>query len=112
MRGGCTPEIRTAVLFNKNVHEGLDAVEVVTDLGASAFNIQRQRLTRRVLRRCREHRIPVGVYTVNEPSRMRRLVKKGIGAIFTDHPDRLLEVLNPTRPSSPVVTPVPAAVTP
>ena len=26
---------------------------------------------------------------------MRRLVKKSINAIFTDHPDRLLEILEP-----------------
>jgi glycerophosphoryl diester phosphodiesterase len=99
------PEIRTAVLYNKDVHEGLDAVEIVTELGATVFNIKRQRLTRKMLRRCREHDIPVGIYTVNQPRRMRRLVKKGVDAIFTDHPDRLLEVLMPTQ------TPVPAATT-
>jgi glycerophosphoryl diester phosphodiesterase len=106
------PEIRTAVLYNKDVHEGLDPVEIVTDLGASVFNIKRQRLTRKMLRRCRENHIPVGIYTVNEPRRMRRLVAKGIDAIFTDHPDRLIEILNPKRPSAPVTTPVPAAATP
>jgi glycerophosphoryl diester phosphodiesterase len=106
------PEIRTAVLYNKNVHEGLDAVEIVTDLGATALNIKRQRLTQKMLRRCRENHIPVGIYTVNTPRRMRRLVKKGIEAIFTDHPDRLIEILNPKRPSAPEMTPVPAAATP
>ena len=55
-----------------------------------------QRLTKKMRRRCREHNIPVGIYTVNKPARMRRLVKKGIDAIFTDHPDRLLEILGPT----------------
>jgi glycerophosphoryl diester phosphodiesterase len=106
------PEIRTAVLYNKDVHEGLDAVEIVTDLGATVFNIKRQRITRKMLRRCRERDIPVGIYTVNQPRRMRRLVKKGIDAIFTDHPDRLIEILDPKRPSAPVSTPVPIAATP
>jgi glycerophosphoryl diester phosphodiesterase len=106
------PEIRTAVLYNKDIHEGLDAVEIVTDLGAKVFNIKRQRLTRKMRRRCFEHNIPVGIYTVNTPRRMRRLVKKGIDAIFTDHPDRLIEVLNPTRTSATAKTPVPAAATP
>jgi glycerophosphoryl diester phosphodiesterase len=105
------PEIRTAVLYNKDVHKGLDAVEIVTDLGATVFNIKRQRLTRKMLRRCREHRIPVGIYTVNQPRRMRRLVKKGIDAIFTDHPDRLLEVLMATQAPAPAPTAVPAAPT-
>jgi glycerophosphoryl diester phosphodiesterase len=59
-----------------------------------------------MLRRCREHGIPVGIYTVNKPRRMRRLVQKNVGAIFTDHPDRLLEVLN----LKPTITPNPAPI--
>ena len=50
------PEIRTAVLYNTEFHKGQDAVEIVTDLGASVFNIKRQRLTKKMLRRCRESR--------------------------------------------------------
>ncbi len=106
------PEIRTAVLYNTTFHKGHDAVEIVTDLGASVFNIKRQRLTKKMLRRCRENEIPVGIYTINEPRRMRRLVKKGINAIFTDHPDRLLEVLNPTATAAPALAPALAATTP
>ena len=106
------PDIRTAVLYNVKYHKGQDAVEIVTDLGASVFNIKRQRLTKKMRRRCFEHNIPVGIYTVNTPRRVRRLVKKGVNAIFTDHPDRLIEVLNPTRTSAPAKTPVPAAATP
>lgn len=88
------PDIRTAVLYNTTFHKGGDAVEIVNSLEASVFNIKRQRLTKKMLRRCREHNIPVGLYTVNKPSRMRRLVDKGIDAVFTDHPDRLLAILN------------------
>jgi glycerophosphoryl diester phosphodiesterase len=106
------PEIRTAVLYNVEVHQGRDAVEIVTGLGASVFNIKRQRLTKKMLRRCREHEIPVGIYTVNDPRRMRRLVKRGAGAIFTDQPDRLLEILSPTAMVAPAPTPVPLATTP
>ena len=89
------PEIRTAVLYKTKFHKGQDAVEIVTDLNASAFHIKRQRLTKKMKRRCMENDIPIGIYKVNDPRRMRRLVKKGIDAIFTDHPDRLLEVLGP-----------------
>jgi glycerophosphoryl diester phosphodiesterase len=106
------PEIRTAVLHNTKLHQGRDAVEIVTGLGASVFNIKRQRLTKKMLRRCREHDIPVGIYTVNEPRRMRRLVKRGVDAIFTDHPDRLLEILSPAAAAPPAPTPIPAAATP
>lgn len=102
------PEIRTAVLYNTKFHQGQDAVDIVTDLNASVFNIKRQRLTRKMHRRCREHDIPVGLYTVNKPRRMRRLVNKGIDAIFTDHPDRLLEILNPGHSVEGAPTPAPA----
>jgi glycerophosphoryl diester phosphodiesterase len=98
------PEIRTAVLYNAELHQGRDAVEIVEELGASVFNIKRQRLTKKTRRRCREHAIPVGVYTVNEARRMRRLVNKGTNAIFTDHPDLLLEVLESAGSRTPVST--------
>jgi len=106
------PEIRTAVLYNTRFHKGQDSVEIVTDLGASVFNIKRQRLTKKMMRRCEDNDIPVGIYTVNKPRRMRRLVKKGIDAIFTDHPDRLIDVLNPAPTNVPAPTPIPAAVMP
>jgi glycerophosphoryl diester phosphodiesterase len=102
------PEIRTAVLYNTELYKGRKAVEIVSGLEASVFNIKHQRLTGTLLRRCRENRIPVGVYTVNEPDRMRRLIARGVNAIFTDYPDRLLEVLSrgPSDPysGSPVAT--------
>jgi glycerophosphoryl diester phosphodiesterase len=106
------PEIQTAVLYNSTLHQGRDAVTIVESLGASVFNIKRQRLTRKMRRRCREHDIPVGIYTVNKPRRMRRLVNKGINAIFTDHPDRLLEVLDLPHAPAPTPTPISAGATP
>ena len=106
------PEIRTAVVYKTKYHQGRDAMEIVTGLGASVFNIKRQRLTKEMMRRCAENDIPVGIYTVNKPRRMRRMVKKGIDAIFTDHPDRLLEILNTTAIGAPAPTPIPLAATP
>jgi hypothetical protein len=43
---------------------------------------------------------------------MRRLVKKGIAAIFTDHPDRLLDILEQSSAVLSASTPVPAAASP
>ncbi|MCG6950588.1 MAG: hypothetical protein LJE93_16870 [Acidobacteria bacterium] len=106
------PEIRTAVLYNTELHTGRDAVEIAAELGATVFNIKRQRLTRIMLRRCREHGLPIGVYTVNKPRRMRRLVGKGINAIFTDRPDRLLDILRPVRDESTTPTLTPATAVP
>ena len=106
------PEIRTAVLYNKELHRGQDPVEIVRGLGASAFNIRGSRLKAKMLSSCREHGIPVGVYTVDKPKKMKRWVKKGIDAIFTNHPDRLIEVLGEAPAPSPQPKLVPATTLP
>ena len=106
------PEIRTAVLFNPELQRGQDPVEIVRGLGASAFNIRGSRLKAKMLRSCREHGIPVGVYTVDKPRKMKQWEKKGIDAIFTNHPDRLIEVLEKAPATSPSTNLVPAAALP
>ena len=87
------PDLVTAVLYNTEFHSGRDPVDIVDSLEASAFNIKRTRLSSEMMERCRSNRIPVAVYTVNKKRHMRRLVKKGVNAIFTDHPDRMLTAL-------------------
>jgi glycerophosphoryl diester phosphodiesterase len=106
------PEIRTAVLYNKDLQRGQDPAEIVHSLGASAFNIRGSRLKAEMLRSCREHGIPVGVYTVDKPRKMKRWVKKKIDAIFTNYPDRLIEVLGEAPAPSPSPNLVPAAALP
>ncbi|HSO24899.1 MAG TPA: glycerophosphodiester phosphodiesterase family protein [Chondromyces sp.] len=105
--GDAAPEIRTAVLFNPELHSGRDPVDIVRGLGASAFNIKRSRLTRTMLRRCREAGIPVAVYTVNSPRRLRKVVGKGVHAVFTDHPERLLDASGRFPAAMPAVLPSP-----
>ncbi|GGC89313.1 glycerophosphodiester phosphodiesterase [Vreelandella lutescens] len=38
--------------------------------------------------------LPVHVYTVNEQDEMERLMALGVNGLFTDYPDRLLELIN------------------
>jgi glycerophosphoryl diester phosphodiesterase len=106
------PEIRTAVLYNKDLQRGQDPAEIVHSLGASAFNIRGSRLKAEMLRSCREHGIPVGVYTVDKPRKMKRWVNKGIDGIFTNRPDRLIEVLGEAPAPSPSPNLVPVAALP
>lgn len=101
------PEIPTAVLYNPKLHRGMDPVEIVTGCGASAFNIRGSRLTDEMLRRCSEHGIPVGIYTIDKPERMRRFLDRGVNAIFTNHPDRMLEIVK----EAPNAAPAPALQT-
>ena len=37
--------------------------------------------------------LPVHVYTINEPDEMQRLMALGANGLFTDYPDRLLELV-------------------
>ena len=106
------PEIRTAVLYYPKIHRGRDPVEIVNGLGASAFNIRGSRLTKKMLRRCREHEIPVGVYTIDKPKKMQRFLKKDVDAIFTNYPDRMLEILEGAPRAAPAPTLQPAATMP
>ncbi len=87
------PGVRTASLYNSEVHAGMGPLEVMTEVGASGFNLSSKQLTARILQLCHAHRRPVAVYTVNQEKQMRRLIEMGVDAIFTDHPERLLRVL-------------------
>jgi glycerophosphoryl diester phosphodiesterase len=87
------PEIRTAALYNIKLQRGMDPIDIVSEVGASGFNIRRNRLTVKMLERCHAHGIPVAIYTVDKPRRMRKFIKKGVDAIFTNHPDRMLAIV-------------------
>jgi glycerophosphoryl diester phosphodiesterase len=87
------PEITTASLFNKDLHRNRDPIDIVGEVGASALHIGDRHLTPKVLQSCREHEIPVAVYTVNSTERMRDLIEVGVHAVFSDHPDQMLKFL-------------------
>jgi glycerophosphoryl diester phosphodiesterase len=87
------PAVVTITLFNEELHHGRDPLEIVQEVGSRGLNIAKDRVTSKLVDRCHRHGIPVGVYTVNKPSQMRRLIEMGVDSIFTDRPDRLIEVL-------------------
>ena len=94
------PAIVTASLFNKELHTGRDPLEIIQEVGSRGFNIAAKRVTEAMVERCRNHGFPVAVYTVNEPAELRRLKDMGVNAVFTDHPDLMIEVL--ARGASPL----------
>ena len=87
------PAIYTATLFNKELHTDRDPLEIIQAVGSRGFNISGKRLTPEMIERCHKHGFPVAVYTVNEESDFRHLIEIGVDAVFTDHPDRMIRVL-------------------
>jgi glycerophosphoryl diester phosphodiesterase len=92
------PKIRTASLYNRKLHRGMGPLEVMTAVGSQGFNLSARRLSRQIVRACHRHGRPVAVYTVDDPAKMRRLIDKGVDAIFTNRPDLMLRVLAETVP--------------
>ena len=46
------------------------------------------------VRQAQANGLPVHVYTINEQEDMKRLMALGVNGLFTDYPDRLLELVN------------------
>jgi glycerophosphoryl diester phosphodiesterase len=87
------PEIATASLYNEELHRDMDPLAIVGAVGARALNLSQDQATSAIVERCQQNQIQVGVYTANRAKSMRRLIRMDVDAIFTDHPDRLIEVL-------------------
>ena len=64
----------------------------------SAFQVPEILVDEEFVQSARDHNVAVHVWTVNEPSAMRRLLRWRVDGIITDHPDSLLALLD--RPSS------------
>lgn len=86
-------EIATASLYAEELHRGMRPSEVIAQVGAAAFNVSGRHLDEAMLADARQNGIKVSVYTINEEADMERLLALGVGALFTDRPDRLLELL-------------------
>jgi glycerophosphoryl diester phosphodiesterase len=59
----------------------------------SALNCRRTILTPGVLSRARRSGLQVNVWTVDEEKEMNRFIAMGVDGIITNHPDRLIEIL-------------------
>lgn len=87
------PEIRSASLYNRQLHQALLPSEITRQVHASAFNVSQAYLNTSMLEDARANGLPVSVYTVNWTWRMSRLIHRGVDAIFTDRPDRMLRLV-------------------
>ncbi|MBI4567126.1 MAG: hypothetical protein HY719_01870 [Planctomycetes bacterium] len=71
--------------------------EIVAAAPADQFCCALSELTPSLAEKARRWRVPVNVYTVNEPDEMRRAIALGVSGIFTNYPDRLAQVLQRSR---------------
>jgi len=92
------PGIELAVLSSARLHR---PAAHLAKLGAVTYNVGCQDhdeypsggLDARMIEALREAGYGVAAWTENDPVRMRALVGAGVSGIFTDYPNRLLEVL-------------------
>ncbi|MEM6793751.1 MAG: glycerophosphodiester phosphodiesterase family protein [Acidobacteriota bacterium] len=87
------PEIARAVLFSPEFYGGKTPTGAALESAAACFNVSARNLDQAMLENAASGGLPVAVYTVNDADRMRELRDLGVAAIFTDRPDRMLEVL-------------------
>ncbi len=56
------------------------------------LHIHDRLISRRMIRSCRKRNIKINAWTVNKKGRMKKLQKLGVDGIFTNYPDRLVDV--------------------
>jgi glycerophosphoryl diester phosphodiesterase len=87
------PNIYTASLLNRELHEGMGPAEVMEEAGSRGFNLSRDRVNDSIVEECHALGRPLAVYTVNDAKEMEAMLGLGVDALFTDFPDRLLDIL-------------------
>ena len=98
------PGVKTASLYNAELQEELSPQDVMAEVASNGFNLSRKQVDESIIEACHRLERPVAVYTVNDINEMERILDLGVDAIFTDHPDRLLEVLADRSMRDPHVT--------
>jgi glycerophosphoryl diester phosphodiesterase len=87
------PSFHTASLFNRQLQKGMSPREVMDEVGSRGFSLSHEIINASIVEECHRLGRPVAVYTVNEVEKMKELIELGVDALFTDHPDRLLQLV-------------------
>jgi glycerophosphoryl diester phosphodiesterase len=82
-----------AVLYEKRHYGSKMPSDIIESLGADAFNCSQKELSSKWLTNLKLNNIPLNIYTVNDETNMRRLIKMGVSGIFTNKPDILKRVV-------------------
>jgi glycerophosphoryl diester phosphodiesterase len=76
----------------------------IKSAGGDIWSSYHKEVTRESIAEAHQLKLLVNVWTVNEPNRMRELIKMGVDGIITDYPDRLREVLKQSGMPVPLKT--------
>jgi glycerophosphoryl diester phosphodiesterase len=89
------PSLARALLTQHEQRIWADALqETVRPPIVAALHLERTQCHPALLARCRRRGLRVGVWTVNDPSEARDLVRMGAASIITDHPGEILGALD------------------
>ena len=83
------PEVPIAVLY---CGVPLDWAGVSVELGARCLNLSDEFVDDKLVADAHARGLRVNVYTVNDPTELKRLRDQGVDGVFTDYPDRALAV--------------------
>lgn len=108
------PDLKTATLYYADVHGELRPIVITANDGSNGFNLGKTEVNARVVEECHAEGIPVAVYTVNTREMMVYVLGLGVDAIFTNHPDVLIDLLlgRPATPAEPPAPDLPEAPNP
>jgi glycerophosphoryl diester phosphodiesterase len=79
----------TGLLYEGQIDNPLDKA---MEIGARQLAVRGDLVTPRLLKDARSRDLQVVCWTVNHPAHMRLLAEAGVDGIFSDYPDRLLEL--------------------
>jgi glycerophosphoryl diester phosphodiesterase len=83
--------IVTATLYDEDLQAEASPLDIVAAARSQGFNVSRKQVDGDLVHLCHSNGIPVAVYTVNKTRHMRHMIDLGVHAVFTDHPDRLIQ---------------------
>jgi glycerophosphoryl diester phosphodiesterase len=92
------PEIVIESLHDREREKGRGPREVCAEVGSRAFNCSLKEVSVAWIAEAHAAGLKVKVYTVDEPADMERLIGMGVDGIFTNTPDRLIEILKKKQP--------------
>lgn len=84
------PDIRTGILYGDGLYRPWDYAATV---GAEALHAYHYAVLPEFVAEAAEHGVRYHPFTVNEPQRMKELMKAGVAGIITDYPDVLATLL-------------------